>query len=251
VIELKSDAQIEEMRESCVLAAQVLDMIEGHVKPGVSTEELNKICHEYILDHGAIPAPLNYKGFPKSICTSINNVICHGIPDKKAVLKNGDIINIDITTILKGWHGDTSRTFRVGEVSELADKLTKVAEESMYHGIEAVSANGRVGDIGHAIQTHVEANGFSVVREFVGHGIGQSFHEEPQIMHYGKKGKGERLEPGMVFTIEPMVNEGHWKSKIKHDGWTAVTIDNGLSAQFEHTIAIKSNGDVEILTKSN
>lgn len=249
MIELKSDKQIDEMKESCQLAGRVLNMIEDHVKPGVTTLELDEICHKYILEHDAIPAPLNYRGFPKSICTSINNVICHGIPKKQDVLKNGDIVNVDITTIFKGWHGDTSRTFRVGEVSQKADKLVTVAQESMYRGIEAVQAGGRVGDIGHAIQVHAESHGFSVVREFVGHGIGLKFHEDPQIMHYGKKGKGERLEKGMVFTIEPMLNEGHWKSKIKKDGWTAVTIDNSWSAQFEHTIAIRSNGEVEILTQ--
>lgn len=248
MIQLKTDDQILEMRESCRLAASVLDMIEPYVKPGISTQEINDICHQYILDHGAIPAPLNYRGFPKSVCTSVNDVICHGIPNKSEILKEGDIINIDITTILKGWHGDTSRTFPVGKISEKAGKLVKVTEECMYRGIEAVRANGRVGDIGHAIQTHAESSGYSVVKEFVGHGIGKVFHEDPQITHFGKAGKGERLEAGMVFTIEPMINEGHWKCKVKKDGWTAVTVDHSLSAQFEHTIAILSNGTVEILT---
>jgi methionyl aminopeptidase len=251
LIELKTDAQIDEMKESCRLAASVLDMIEPQVKAGVSTLEINDICHEYILKHDAIPAPLNYRGFPKSVCTSVNNVICHGIPNKNEVLKDGDIINIDITTILKGWHGDTSRTFFVGEPSEKAKKLVQVTEECMYKGIEAVAIGGRLGDIGHAIQTHAEGNGYSVVKEFVGHGIGQTFHEDPQVMHYGKAGKGERFEEGMVFTIEPMINEGHWKCKIKSDGWTAITVDNSLSAQFEHTLAIRSDGSVDILTKLN
>ena len=248
MIVLKSDSEIAELRESCQLARQVLDMIAPHVKPGVSTLELNDICHNYILDHGAIPAPLNYKGFPKSICTSINQVICHGIPNTKDVLRNGDIINIDITTILGGWHGDTSRTFLVGDVTPKAKKLVEVTYECMMRGIDCVAPGTRIGDIGHAIKSHAESHGYSVVREFVGHGIGKEFHEDPQILHYGEKGKGARLEEGMTFTIEPMINEGHWKSKMRRDGWTAVTIDGGLSAQFEHTIAIKSDGSVEILT---
>lgn len=250
MIELKTDTQIDEMKESCELAASVLDMIAPYVKPGISTLELNDICHDFIVRHGAIAAPLNYRGFPKSICTSVNNVICHGIPNRREVLVAGDIINIDITTIVKGWHGDTSRTFFVGEVSEKAKRLVRITEECMYRGIEAVKIGARTGDIGHAIQQHAEGAGYSVVREFVGHGIGKKFHEDPQIMHYGKAGKGERLEAGMVFTIEPMINEGHWKCKVKGDGWTAVTVDNKLSAQFEHTIAIRSDGAVEILTQS-
>ena len=186
--------------------------------------------------------------FLKSICTSINDVVCHGIPSAKAKLKAGDIINIDVTPILKGYHGDTSRTFFVGKPSPKAEKLVKVTKECMDLGIAAVKLGGRVGDIGAAIQAHAEKHKYSVVREFVGHGIGKVFHEDPQIPHYGKAGTGKRFEPGMVFTIEPMINEGHWKSKIKKDNWTAVTLDGGLSAQFEHTIAIRSNGEVEILT---
>lgn len=237
------------MKASCKLAAQVLTMIEPHVKPGITTLELNDICHDFILSHGAIPAPLNYKGFPKSICTSINEVVCHGIPSSKVKLKDGDIINIDITTIVDGYHGDTSRTFFVGtSVPEKAKRLVKVTKECLDLGISAVSPGARVGDIGAAIQAHAEKHGYSVVREFVGHGIGKQFHEEPQIMHYGQKGTGTRLESGMVFTIEPMINEGHWRTKVKKDGWTAVTVDGTLSAQFEHTLAIRSDGSVEILT---
>jgi methionyl aminopeptidase len=247
---LKSDAEIDEMRLSCRLAAQTLDFIAPYIKPGINTLELNDLCHDFIVKNGAIPAPLNYKGFPKSICTSINNVICHGIPKTKDVLKDGDIINVDITTILHGWHGDTSRTFLVGNVKPEAKKLVKCAEDCLRKGIESVQAGGRIGDIGAAIQAHAESQGYSVVREFVGHGIGKIFHEDPQVSHFGAKGRGERIVPGMTFTIEPMINAGKWQSKVKNDGWTAVTIDNSWSAQFEHTIAIRSNGDVQILTKS-
>jgi len=247
---LKSDAEIDEMGLSCKLAAQTLDFIEPYIKPGVNTLELNELCHDFIIKNGAIPAPLNYKGFPKSICTSINNVICHGIPKAKDILKDGDIINVDITTILHGWHGDTSRTFLVGNVKPDAKKLVKCAEDCLYKGIQAVYAGGRIGDIGAAIQAHAESQGYSVVREFVGHGIGKIFHEDPQVAHFGAKGKGERIVPGMTFTIEPMINAGNWKSKVKNDGWTAVTVDNSWSAQFEHTIAIRSNGEVQILTTS-
>jgi methionyl aminopeptidase len=249
MIQLKTDTEIDEMKVSCKLAAQVLVMIEQHVKVGASTLELDEICHEFIIKAGAIPAPLNYRGFPKSICTSINNVVCHGIPKSKDVLKNGDIINVDITTILEGWHGDTSKTFIVGsQASPVAKKIVKVADECLMRGINSVADGARFGDIGAAIQEHAESNGFSVVREFVGHGIGRVFHEDPQVFHYGNKGQGERMTTGMTFTIEPMINQGHWRSKIKKDGWTAVTIDNGLSAQFEHTLAIRSDGAVEILT---
>ena len=248
MIFLKSDQEIDAMRASGRLAAQVLTMIEPHVKAGVTTLELNDICHDYIVSRGAIPAPLNYKGFPKSICTSLNEVVCHGIPSSKTKLKDGDIINIDITTIVDGYHGDTSRTFLVGAVSEKARRLVKVTKECLELGINCVRPGARIGDIGAAIQGHAEKHGYSVVRDFVGHGIGKQFHEEPQIMHYGQKGTGSRLESGMVFTIEPMINEGHWRTKVKKDGWTAVTVDGILSAQFEHTLAIRSDGSVEILT---
>lgn len=223
-------------------------MIEPFIKPGVTTQELNEICHEFTIKHGGISAPLNYKGFPKSICTSINDVVCHGIPSTKVKLKSGDIINVDITTIVDGYYGDTSRTFLVGQVSEEAQKLVQVTKECLDRGIQAVRSGGRIGDIGAAIQAHAEEHKYSVVRDFVGHGIGRNFHEEPQVSHFGTAGTGVRLTPGMVFTIEPMINIGHWKTKVKADGWTAVTIDGSLSAQFEHTIAIRSDGTVEILT---
>ena len=249
MIVLKSDSDIAKLRESGRLAANVLNMIEEHIKPGVTTEELDAICHEYILSKGGIPAPLNYKGFPKSICTSINEVVCHGIPSPKVKLKDGDIINVDVTTILGGWHGDTSRTFYCGSsIKPIARKLVECARECLEIGIAAVKPGARVGDVGAAIQEHAEAAGFSVVREFVGHGIGKVFHEDPQVPHYGTRGRGARFEPGMCFTIEPMINEGHWKTKVLSDGWTAVTIDRLLSAQFEHTIAITSSGKIEIMT---
>ncbi len=248
-MQLKTDQEIDQMRKAGRLAAEILDMISEYVKPGVSTLELNNICHEYTLKKGAISAPLNYKGFPKAICTSVNEVVCHGIPNAKAKLREGDIINIDVTPILDGYHGDTSRTFAVGKISPIAERLIQVTKECLDLGIAAVKPGARVGDIGAAIQEHAEKHKFSVVREFVGHGIGRTFHEDPQIPHYGKAGKGERLVPGMVFTIEPMINVGHWKTKLKKDGWTAVTIDGSLSAQFEHTLAIRSDGRVEILTR--
>jgi methionyl aminopeptidase len=251
MIVLKSDMEINAMKASCRLAAQVLVMIEPYVKPGISTLELNDICHRYITENGAIAAPLNYKGYPKSICTSINHIVCHGIPSPKAILKDGDIINIDITTILNGYHGDTSKTFLVGAVSPSAAKLVDVTRECLNLGIAAVKPGGRVGDIGSAIQKHADSFGYGVVRDFVGHGIGRGFHEEPQIPHYGSPGKGQRLEAGMVFTIEPMINAGDWRTKVLKDGWTAITLDNSLSAQFEHTVAIKGNGTVEILTTAD
>lgn len=248
MIVLKSDYEIDAMKASGKLAAQTLVMIEKFVKPGITTLELNDICHDYIVSAGAIPAPLNYKGFPKSICTSVNEVVCHGIPNSKQILKDGDIINIDVTAIVDGYHGDTSKTFLVGSVAPAARKLVKVTEECLMHGIEVVRPGARIGDIGHAIQSHAESNGYTVVRDFVGHGIGKTFHEDPQIAHYGAAGKGARLEAGMTFTIEPMINAGDWRLKVLRDGWTAVTLDRSLSAQFEHTIAIRADGRVEILT---
>jgi methionyl aminopeptidase len=238
------------MRESGHLAARVLDMVAGYINPGVSTLELNDICHDYIIKHNAIPAPLNYRGFPKSICTSINEVVCHGIPSKRQILKEGDIINVDITTILHGFHGDTSRTFYVGEVSEDARKIVTTCKQALDMAIDSVKVGVRLGDIGALIQGFVEKNGYSVVRDFVGHGIGRKFHEDPQVKHYGEKGTGAVLKPGMTFTIEPMINQGAWGTKVLQDKWTAVTVDGKLSAQFEHTIAIRSNGEVEILTPS-
>jgi methionyl aminopeptidase len=235
------------MRKACLLAKRVLDYIEPRVVVGVSTEELDELCSEFITSNGAISATLNYDGFPKSICTSVNHVICHGIPDSYQ-LKNGDIINIDVTVIIDGWFGDTSRTFLVGKVTKQAERLVNVARIALEKGIEAVKIGGYFRDIGYAIQKYVEAQGFSVVRDYCGHGIGKSFHEDPQVLHYGTKEMDDIILPGMFFTIEPMVNEGSCKSKVLKDGWTAVTADKSLSAQFEHTIAITHGGDVLVLT---
>lgn len=251
MIVLKTDAEIEAMRAAGALSAKILDMIEEYVQPGVTTLELNDLAHEWTISNGAIPAPLNYRGFPKSICTSVNEVVCHGIPNAKHKLRDGDIINIDITCIVDGYHGDTSRMFHVGQnQSGLARRLCEVARQCLFKGISAVRDGARVGDIGSAIQKHAEHHGFSVVKEFVGHGIGKVFHEDPQIPHYGVAGKGARLSRGMVFTIEPMINQGDWRTRILKDGWTAVTVDGLLSAQWEHTIAIKQNGEIVILTES-
>lgn len=239
------------MKASGQLAAKTLDLVKAHIRAGVSTAELDEVCHQFIIDNGAIPAPLNYKGFPKSICTSINEVVCHGIPNRKTKLREGDIINIDVTTILEGFHGDTSRMFQVGEVSPLAKKICDSAHTCMMRGIEAVGEGKRLGDIGYAIQTQAAADGFSVVREFVGHGIGRGFHEEPQVLHYGEAGRGVRLTTGMTFTIEPMINQGDWRTRMLKDGWTAVTKDGGLSAQWEHTLGIRKDGSVDILTLSS
>ena len=236
------------MRKAGKLAAETLDFITPHVKAGVTTEELDRLCHEFILEHGATPAPLNYRGFPKSICTSINHVICHGIPGPKK-LRDGDALNIDVTVILDGWFGDTSRMFFVGKQKLLATRLCQVTFDAMWKGIEAVRPGARLGDIGHAIQSHVESFRYSVVRDFCGHGIGRVFHDEPSVMHFGKPGTGPELRPGMFFTIEPMVNAGKPGSKILGDGWTAVTRDKSLSMQFEHTLAVTEDG-FEVFTKS-
>jgi methionyl aminopeptidase len=253
VITLLSSRELEKMRKACQLAAQLLDYLTPFVKPGISTQELNDLAEEWTKEHGAKSAPLGYAGsvfpFPRSICTSINEVICHGIPNSDDVLKDGDIINIDVTPILDGYHGDTSRTFFVGEPSPLAKKLVQVTEESMWRGINAVKPGGRIGDIGAAIQEYAEAEGFSVVRDFVGHGVHRVFHTAPQIPHYGVAGKGKKLRPGMVFTIEPMINVGSHEAEILADGWTALTVDRQLSAQFEHTVAVTKTG-VEVLTQS-
>jgi methionyl aminopeptidase len=238
------------MRQAGHLAAQLLDHLATMVKPGVSTLEINDEAERWTQAHGAKSAPLGYHNFPKSICTSINEVICHGIPNAKQILKEGDIINIDVTPILDGYHGDTSKTFFVGNPSPTAKKLVEVTEECLRRGIAAVKPGGRIGDIGAAIQEYAEANGFSVVRDFVGHGISHIFHTAPQIPHYGTRGKGKRLKPGMVFTIEPMINEGTWEAVVLEDGWTAITKDGKLSAQFEHTIAVTKDC-VEILTLSD
>jgi methionyl aminopeptidase len=246
-VSIKTPSEIEKMRVAGRLAAEVLEMIEAHVKAGVTTDELDALCHDHIVRaQKAIPAPLNYRGFPKSICTSVNHQVCHGIPGPKK-LKAGDIVNIDITVIKDGYHGDTSMMFCVGEPSIRARRLVQVAREALLEGIRQVRPGATLGDIGHAIQRHSEANGFTVVREFCGHGIGRDFHEEPQVLHYGKPGDGLILQPGMTFTIEPMINAGKKETKILPDGWTAVTRDHSLSAQWEHTILVTRDG-VEILT---
>lgn len=246
-IVLLSSREIEKMRQAGRLAAKLLDHLQPMIQPGVSTLELNDEAERWTQHNGAKSAPLGYHDFPKSICTSVNEVVCHGIPNAKQLLQEGDIINIDVTPILDGFHGDTSRTFFVGTPSPIAKKLVEVTYESMMRGIAAVKPGNRIGDIGAAIQEYAEANGFSVVRDFVGHGINRIFHTAPQVPHYGTRGKGKRLRPGMVFTIEPMINQGTWEVEILADKWTAVTKDRQLSAQFEHTIAVTSEG-VEILT---
>ena len=248
-VTIKNNEEIEKMRIAGRLASQVLDMIGEHVQAGVTTDQLNTICHDYIVNvQNAIPAPLNYRGFPKSICTSVNHVICHGIPADK-VLKNGDIINIDITVIKDEFHGDTSRMFYVGEPSIRAKRLCEISKQCMDLGIDMVKPGVQLGDIGHAIQQHAEKNGFSVVREYCGHGIGRVFHEDPQVLHYGRHGTGLAVEEGMTFTIEPMVNAGKKETKLLNDQWTVVTKDRSLSAQWEHTILVTANGH-EILTCS-
>ena len=230
------------------IAAGALDEVNKIIKPGISTEQIDKLCYEYINDHGAYSAPLFYRGFPKSCCTSTNHIVCHGIPSEK-ILKEGDIINVDVTAFKNGWHGDTSRTFKVGNVSVKAEKLIKATYESMMEAIEIVKDGVHLGDIGSTIQTYVEKKGFSVVQDFCGHGIGEVFHKEPNVLHYGEKGSGEKIKTGMIFTIEPMINYGNYETKTLNDGWTAVTKDKSLSAQFEHTIGVTKDG-CEIFTKS-
>jgi methionyl aminopeptidase len=246
-VTIKTPEEQEKMRVAGRLAADVLDMIGEYVKPGVTTGELDEICHRYIVEtQGAIPAPLNYRGFPKSICTSINHVVCHGIPgDRK--LKSGDALNIDVTVIKDGFHGDTSRMFLVGKPGVQAERLSAVAFEGMWRGIEQLGPGKHLGDVGEAIQRHVESNRFSVVREYCGHGIGRVFHEDPQVLHYGKAGEGLELQPGMTLTVEPMVNAGKRHVRLLPDGWTVVTRDHSLSAQWEHTVLITDNG-YEVLT---
>ncbi|WP_347239328.1 type I methionyl aminopeptidase [Phormidium sp. FACHB-1136] len=253
VITLLSSRELEKMRKACQTAAQLLDYLTPYVKPGTSTLELNDLAEAWTKKRGAISAPLGYEGtvmpFPKSICTSVNEVICHGIPNANQILRNGDIINIDVTPIVDGYHGDTSRTFLVGEVAPRVRKLVEVTEECMWRGIREVKPGARIGDIGAAIQEYAEAEGFSVVRDFVGHGVHRIFHTAPQVPHYGVRGKGKKLRPGMVFTIEPMINIGSHEAEILEDGWTALTVDRQLSAQFEHTVAVTKTG-VEVLTLS-
>ncbi len=244
---IKSGEEIEKMRVAGRLAAEALEFLRPHVEPGVTTEQLDRIAHDYITGvQQAVPAPLNYHGFPKSICTSVNHQVCHGIPGARK-LKNGDIINIDITVIKDGYHGDTSKMFFVGEPSVLARRVVRIAHECLQIGIGAVRPGARLGDIGHVIQRHAERNGCSIVREYCGHGIGRGFHEEPQVLHYGKPGEGAVLEPGMTFTIEPMVNSGRRDVRLLADGWTVVTKDHSLSAQWEHTVLVTEAG-VEVLT---
>lgn len=246
-VTIKTPAEQDQMRVAGKLAADVLDMIGEHVVPGISTDELNTICHNYIVNtQHAIPAPLNYKGFPKSICTSVNHVVCHGIPGDR-ILKSGDVVNIDVTVIKNGFHGDTSRMFFVGKPGIQAERLSTVAYEAMWLGIEHVGPGKRLGDIGQAIQDHVEKNHFSVVREYCGHGIGRVFHEDPQVLHFGRAGTGMELHPGMTLTVEPMVNAGKRHVRLLPDGWTVVTKDHGLSAQWEHTVLVTESG-CEVLT---
>ncbi len=247
MVSIKNDDEIEIMRRSGKLAAEVLLMIAPYIKPGVMTNELNDRCHDFIVEHGAIPAPLNYRGFPKSICSSVNEEICHGIPSDRK-LRNGDIVNLDITTIVDGFHGDTNQTFFVGSPRKQAKKLVDTTLEALQKAIAAVRPGARLGDIGATIQQYVEPKGYSVVREFCGHGIGRNFHEDPQVLHFGKFGQGMELKKGMIFTIEPMINLGQPSLKILEDNWTAVTKDGQLSAQYEHTILVTDDGQ-EVLTR--
>jgi methionyl aminopeptidase len=244
---IKTEAQIAGIRRSCRLTHDILDTLEDRIRPGITTEQINDWVHTLTLEAGARPAPLNYRGYPKSVCTSINEVICHGIPSPERVLEAGDILNVDVTSILDGYYGDSSRMFLIGEVSEAARRLVRVTHESLMLGIEQVRPGNTTGDIGHAIQRHAERHGYSVVRTFVGHGTGVEFHEPPDVRHYGQPGTGVTLEPNMVFTIEPMVNVGDYRVRVLDDDWTAVTVDGSLSAQWEHTVLVTEDG-VEVLT---
>jgi len=250
-VSIKTPEEIEKMRVAGRMAAEVLELIGPYVEPGVSTAELDRICHRHIVEQQkAIPACLNYHGFPKSVCTSVNQVVCHGIPSEKKVLKSGDIINIDVTVIYEGFHGDTSKMYFVGQPKPHAERLVQVTQECLYKGIEIVRPGTRLGDIGHIIQQHAERNHYSVVREYCGHGVGRAFHEDPQVLHYGRPDTGLELQEGMTFTIEPMVNAGKRHTKTKPDGWTVETKDGRLSAQWEHTMAVTATG-VEVLTARN
>ncbi len=249
-ISIKSADEIEKMRTAGRLAASVLDMIGEHVKVGATTDELNSICHDFIVNElNAIPAPLNYRGFPKSICTSINNVVCHGIPGPR-VLKKGDIINIDVTVIKDDFHGDTSRMYFAGKPSIKGSRLSRICYEAMMRGIQTIKSGTRLGDLGYAVQKYAESHGYSVVREYCGHGIGRRFHEEPHILHYGKPDTGIQMMPGMTFTVEPMINAGKKETRLQADRWTVVTSDGSLSAQWEHTVLVTESG-YEILTLSD
>jgi len=247
-VTIKSPAQQDQMRTAGRLAAEVLDMIGPYVVPGVTTDELNTRCHEYIVNvQQAVPAPLNYRGFPKSICTSVNHVVCHGIPSPDKRLKQGDIVNVDVTVIKDGWHGDTSRMYAVGKIAPAAQRLIDITHEAMWIGIRQVRPGAHLGDIGAAIQGFVEPQHLSIVREYCGHGIGQIFHEDPQVLHYGERGSGIQLVPGMTFTVEPMVNVGKRHVRLLPDGWTVITKDHSLSAQWEHTVLVTDAG-YEVLT---
>jgi len=247
-VKIHGAEDFEAMRRAGKLAAETLDFITPHVEPGISTDGLDKLCHDFIVDHGAIPSPLGYRGFPKSICTSINHVVCHGIPGERR-LEDGDSLNIDVTVTLDGWHGDTSRMFLAGKASTKAQRLADITYESMMRGIQVVKPGATLGDIGHAIQSYAEGKRCAVVRDFCGHGLGRVFHDAPNILHYGDAGDGLELKQGMFFTIEPMINLGTWQVKLLRDGWTAVTKDRALSAQFEHSIAVTEDG-YEIFTLS-
>jgi methionyl aminopeptidase len=247
-VTIKTPAEQEQMRLAGRLAADVLDMIGPYVVPGVTTEELNARCHEYIVnEQKAIPAPLNYRGFPKSICTSVNHVVCHGIPSPDKRLKQGDLVNIDVTVIKDGWHGDTSRMYPVGKIAPAAQRLIDITYEAMWTGIRMIRPGARLGDLGAAIQAFVEPQHLSIVREYCGHGIGRIFHEDPQVLHYGERGRGVELVPGMTFTVEPMVNAGKRHVRLLPDGWTVITKDHSLSAQWEHTVLVTDTG-YEVLT---
>jgi methionyl aminopeptidase len=247
-VTIKTPAQQEQMRTAGRLAAEVLDMIGPYVVPGVTTDELNARCHDYIVNvQQAVPAPLNYRGFPKSICTSVNHVVCHGIPSPDKRLKQGDIVNVDVTVIKDGWHGDTSRMYAVGKIAPSAQRLIDITHEAMWIGIRQVRPGAHLGDIGAAIQTFVEPQHLSIVREYCGHGIGQIFHEDPQVLHYGERGQGLQLQAGMTFTVEPMVNAGKRHVRLLPDGWTVITKDHSLSAQWEHTVLVTDTG-YEVLT---
>ena len=248
-IPINSNKDFEKMRKAGALTAKILDQLKNIIRPGISTERINDFCHNMIIENEATPAPLGYKGFPKSICTSVNHVVCHGIPSEKKILQNKDIINVDITVILNGWHGDSSRMFAVGEINKKSELLIKTTYECLMRGIEIAKPGNFFGDIGCEIQKYAESKNYSVVRDFCGHGIGKKFHTPPSVLHYGNLKEGPELKPGMFFTVEPMINIGDWKIKILKDGWTAVTRDKSLSAQFEHTIGITETGN-EIFTLS-
>lgn len=248
--DLLAGAELQQMRAACRLAAETLEMIADHIRPGITTDDINTLVHDYTIAQHAYPSPLNYRGFPKSVCTSLNEVVCHGIPEAR-VLKDGDILNVDVTSMLpnvNGFHGDTSATFYVGEPSPMARHVVEVARQALEIGIAQVKPDKRIGDIGHAIQAFVESKGCSVVREYTGHGIGRTFHTEPTVAHYGRAGTGPRMRPGMIFTIEPMVNLGGWQTELMADEWTVLTKDRSLSAQFEHTVRVTRTG-VEVMTR--